>query len=64
MPQIAGLMQLRLALSDKLKETVQLLNQLQAHVLDEELIRWKREQQLAGNGIIFNSNLLDTIQEW
>lgn len=57
-------MQLRLALSDKLKETVQLLNQLQAHVLDEELIRWKREQQLAGNGIIFNSNLLDTIQEW
>ncbi|XP_044753022.1 signal transducer and activator of transcription 5B isoform X2 [Coccinella septempunctata] len=61
--RVAGLMQLRLALSDKLKETVQLLNQLQTHVLDEELIRWKREQQLAGNGVIFNSNL-DTIQEW
>ncbi|XP_045471331.1 signal transducer and activator of transcription 5B isoform X3 [Harmonia axyridis] len=61
--RVAGLMQLRLALSDKLKETVQLLNQLQTHVLDEELIRWKREQQLAGNGVTFNSNL-DTIQEW
>ncbi|KAK9870367.1 hypothetical protein WA026_007935 [Henosepilachna vigintioctopunctata] len=61
--RVAGLMQLRLALSDKLKETVQLLNQLQTHVLDEELIRWKRDQQLAGNGVIFNSNL-DTIQEW
>ncbi|XP_074031027.1 signal transducer and transcription activator Stat92E isoform X1 [Leptinotarsa decemlineata] len=61
--KIAGLMQLRLALGEKLKETYQLLMQLQTHVLDEELIKWKREQQLAGNGAIFNSNL-DTIQEW
>lgn len=61
--KVAGLMQSRLALGEKLKETFQLLTQLQAHVLDEELIRWKREQQLAGNGANFNSNL-DTIQEW
>lgn len=46
-----------------MKETFQLINTLQAQVLDEELIRWKREQQLAGNGAVFNSNL-DTIQEW
>lgn len=32
-------------------------------MLDDELIRWKREQQLAGNGTSFNSNL-DNIQEW
>ncbi|CAH1960095.1 unnamed protein product [Acanthoscelides obtectus] len=61
--KVAGLMNLRLALAEKLKETVQLLSQLQMLVLDEELIRWKREQQLAGNGANFNSNL-DTIQEW
>lgn len=56
-------MQLRLQLGDKLKETFQLLNTLQSQVLDDELIHWKREQQLSGNGAIFNSNL-DTIQEW
>ncbi|KAK9728257.1 STAT protein, protein interaction domain [Popillia japonica] len=61
--KVAGLMQSRLALGDKFKETVHLLNKLQSQVLDEELIRWKREQQLAGNGAVFNSNL-DTIQEW
>lgn len=27
------------------------------------LFRWKRDQQLAGNGALFNSNL-DSIQEW
>lgn len=56
-------MQLRLALGDKLKETIASLNSLQAQVLDDELIRWKRDQQLAGNGASFNSNL-DNIQEW
>lgn len=61
--QVAALMQLRLALGDKLKETITSLNSLQAQVLDDELIRWKREQQLAGNGSAFNSNL-DNIQEW
>lgn len=25
---------------------------------------WKREQQLSGNGMMFNSNNLETIQEW
>lgn len=61
--QVATLLQLRLIVSDKLRTTYDLLNTLQGLVLDEELIRWKREQQLSGNGAIFNSNL-DTIQEW
>lgn len=60
---MAGLVQLRLTLADKLKETIAHLNTLQSRVLDDELIRWKREQQLQGNGSQFNSNL-DTIQEW
>ncbi|XP_072377045.1 signal transducer and activator of transcription 5B-like [Diabrotica undecimpunctata] len=61
--KLAALLQLKLALGEKLKETFQLVAQLQTHVLDEELIKWKRDQQLAGNGANFKSNL-DTIQEW
>ena len=61
--QVSGLLQMRLALADKHKETVSLLTQVQSRVLDEELIRWKREQQLAGNGAPFSNNL-DQIQEW
>ncbi|CAG9853830.1 unnamed protein product [Phyllotreta striolata] len=61
--KLAGLMQMRLALGEKLKETYQLLAQLQTQVLDEELIKWKRDQQLSGNGATFTSNL-DTIQDW
>ena len=56
-------MGLRLNLADKLKDTIARLNSLQSRVLDDELIRWKRDQQLAGNGASFNSNL-DNIQEW
>jgi signal transducer and activator of transcription 5B len=52
---------MRMALADKHKETLMLIENLQARVLDDELIRWKREQQLAGNGVPFHSNL-DSIQ--
>ncbi|XP_066996363.1 signal transducer and activator of transcription 5B isoform X2 [Anabrus simplex] len=61
--KVASLMQLRLTLADKLKDTISHLNTLQSRVLDDELIRWKREQQLQGNGAQFNNNL-DNIQEW
>ncbi|XP_026823730.1 signal transducer and activator of transcription 5B isoform X2 [Ooceraea biroi] len=61
--KVAGLMQLRLSLIDKLKDTITRISTLQSKILDDELIRWKREQQLAGNGAAFNSNL-DSIQEW
>ncbi len=39
------------------------LTQLQAHILDEQLITWKRQQQLAGNGSQFESSL-ETLQQW
>lgn len=61
---VARLWQMRLALGEKLKETYRLLTILQGHVLDEELIRWKREQQLAGNGAHVVNNPLDNIQQW
>jgi hypothetical protein len=37
--------------------------ELQIQVLDKELIRWKRGQQLAGNGHPMSGSL-DTLQEW
>lgn len=61
--KVATLLQLRINLVEKLKDTYALLKGLQAIILEEELINWKREQQLAGNGETFNNNL-DTIQEW
>ncbi|KAH9635921.1 hypothetical protein HF086_002481 [Spodoptera exigua] len=50
-------------LVDHMKENIANLRQLQSQVLDEELIKWKREQQLSGNGVPMQSNL-NTIQEW
>jgi len=61
--KVSELLQMRMALADKHKETLSMIENLQGRVLDDELIRWKREQQLAGNGVPFHSNL-DCIQEW
>ena len=60
----SGLVQRRMTLVEKLKETVERLTSLQQRVLDQELINWKREQQMAGNGRPFDDNRLNTIQEW
>lgn len=56
-------MELRIKITEKLRQTYQNLAQLQSQIIDDELIRWKREQQLSGNGVPFNSNL-DQIQDW
>jgi signal transducer and activator of transcription 5B len=37
---------------------------VQVEVLDKQLIRWKRDQQLAGNGYQMSPAFLDTLQEW
>jgi signal transducer and activator of transcription 5B len=57
------LLQMRLELADKHHETCQRLTDLQSHFLDEQLISWKRQQQLAGNGAPFDASL-DTLQQW
>ena len=61
--KITDLMRLKTELEEKITATVKDLSVLQAKVLDEELTRWKREQQLAGNGAPLNNNL-DTLQSW
>jgi len=57
------LLKLRLALAEQHNVTCQNLSELQAHFLDEQLIGWKRMQQLAGNGAQFDASL-DTLQQW
>lgn len=62
--KVSGLVQRRLALVEKLQETLERLTALQQRVLDRELISWKRDQQMAGNGRPFDECRLNTIQEW
>lgn len=51
------------ALLQKYQENCNNLRALQSHILDEHLIRWKRQQQLAGNGAVFEASL-ETLQQW
>jgi len=57
------LLQMRLQLAERHNMTCQNLSELQSHFLDEQLIGWKRHQQLAGNGAPFDASL-DTLQQW
>ncbi|CAG0900048.1 unnamed protein product [Darwinula stevensoni] len=57
------LLELRLNLVEQYKETVSGIAALQSRILEEELAKWKRNVQLAGNGAPFLTHL-DTIQEW
>ncbi|XP_064471911.1 signal transducer and activator of transcription 5B-like isoform X3 [Ornithodoros turicata] len=61
--RVSELRDMRMAFADKQQETALQLSTLQTLVLDEELIKWKRAQQLSGNGTPFENNL-DQIQEW
>ncbi len=54
----------RSALTTAYVEIYESVAQVQAQVLDKELIQWKREQQLAGNGYAMNQGYLETLQEW
>ncbi|XP_053309806.1 signal transducer and activator of transcription 5B [Spea bombifrons] len=57
------LQQYRLDLSEKHQKTLQLLRKQQTIILDDELIQWKRRQQLAGNGGPPEGSL-DLLQTW
>ncbi|XP_071826492.1 signal transducer and activator of transcription 5A-like isoform X2 [Apostichopus japonicus] len=56
-------LQKRMELAQKHQQTFELLGQVQHRVLEDELIRWKRQQQLAGIGGPPEGNL-DTLQSW
>uniref|UniRef100_A0A8C5D478 Signal transducer and activator of transcription n=1 Tax=Gouania willdenowi TaxID=441366 RepID=A0A8C5D478_GOUWI len=53
----------RLDLAEKHQKTLQLLRKQQNFILDDELIQWKRRQQLAGNGGPPEGGL-DILQSW
>ena len=40
------------------------LKEVQTQVLDGELVRWTKEQQMGGNGFQANPSFIDTLQEW
>ncbi|XP_029671595.1 signal transducer and activator of transcription 5B isoform X1 [Formica exsecta] len=61
--KVACVVHLRVQSIDRMKDTITKLSILQSRILDEELISWKRDQQLAGNGVNFSGNL-DVIQNW
>lgn len=50
-------------LAEKHQKTLQLLRKQQTIILDDELIQWKRRQQLAGNGGPAEGSL-DVLQSW
>lgn len=54
----------RVELARKYEETIVSLQDLQKRILDNELISWKRRQQMAGNGLVLDSNSLETLQKW
>nr|XP_061838118.1 inactive phospholipase C-like protein 2 [Nerophis lumbriciformis] len=53
----------RLDLAEKHQKTLQLLRKQQTIILDDELIQWKRRQQLAGNGGPPEGGM-DILQSW
>jgi len=50
-------------LANRHLDMIKQVKELQYRVIDQELNKWKREQQLSGNGAPFSNNL-DTIQKW
>uniref|UniRef100_A0A8C4ZL92 Signal transducer and activator of transcription n=1 Tax=Gadus morhua TaxID=8049 RepID=A0A8C4ZL92_GADMO len=53
----------RLDLAEKHQKTLQLLRKQQTVILEDELLQWKRRQQLAGNGAPPEGGL-DILQSW
>ncbi|BFZ22447.1 hypothetical protein BsWGS_25485 [Bradybaena similaris] len=58
------LLSMRIELSRKYDQSVAGLLGLQKEVLDNELLAWKRQQQLAGNGLAMNKSSLANLQQW
>ena len=54
----------RVSLTNAYKHIFENYKEIQHQVLEKELIQWKREQQLAGNGFNNNVGHLELIQEW
>ncbi|PVD35680.1 hypothetical protein C0Q70_02643 [Pomacea canaliculata] len=62
--QAQQLLHYRVKQIDLYEKAIQALEVVQKQVLDEELIGWKRQQQLAGNGLSLDEDSLDDLQQW
>lgn len=51
-------------ITERWREILNRLERLQATVLDVELEKWRRGQQLAGNGVAYEGTSIDEIQDW
>lgn len=51
-------------IAGKLSNNFECLEEVRQQVVDQELIEWKRQQQLAGNGAKIDPNLLENLQKW
>lgn len=58
-----NLVQKRTGLFNSYVEIFKSVREVQVQVLDKELIRWKRDQQLSGNGFAMSFSL-EVLQEW
>ncbi|KAK7092646.1 signal transducer and activator of transcription 5B-like isoform X2 [Littorina saxatilis] len=58
------ILQSRLELADSYNKLIDEVQGMQKRVLDDELISWKRRQQLGGNGNLPKSEELDSLQRW
>ncbi|XP_055901396.1 signal transducer and activator of transcription 5A-like isoform X1 [Biomphalaria glabrata] len=54
----------RIELSKKFEQTMFKLQEIQKEILDNQLVAWKRQQQLSGNGLVLDSVSIETIQNW
>uniref|UniRef100_A0A8D8XA37 Signal transducer and activator of transcription n=2 Tax=Cacopsylla melanoneura TaxID=428564 RepID=A0A8D8XA37_9HEMI len=61
---IQSLVQLLDQVVDDLRQTCFLIENTQSKILNVELLTWKREQQLQGNGAKFNPETLEMIQRF
>jgi len=61
--KLQGLATLRNNIFNEMVMTVRQVREVQTEVLDSELIAWKRQQQLAGNGLQITLSL-ETLQEF
>lgn len=59
-----SLTKIQFVIVDYLKQNCQTINEAVSIVFDKQLVDWKRNQQLAGNGQEFDTSHLDILQNW
>ncbi|XP_053409133.1 signal transducer and activator of transcription 5B-like isoform X2 [Mercenaria mercenaria] len=58
------ILQQRLALARKHKDTLATLESITKQIVVDELIAWKQKQKLSYNGASFDTTMIDVLQKW